>query len=113
MSPPYGASWAALSKLCSTRSDIRRDIMGRYITCLTAGALLVLVVSGYIKGADDKKEDHLAGWTHDFSAEKADLTHTGRNPYFILEPGYFLVLEKKDEQITLTVLDETKTVDGV
>src|SRR5262249_27022554 len=35
------------------------------------------------------------------------------NPYFILEPGYYLTLEKGSERHTVTVLDETKTVDGV
>jgi hypothetical protein len=52
-------------------------------------------------------------FTSDFAAEKPDLTSIGRNPYFILEPGYQLVLEGGDEVLTITVLDETKTVDGV
>ena len=54
-----------------------------------------------------------AGWTSDFSAEKADLGPNGRNPYFILEPGYVLTLADGDEQLVITVLDETKLVDGV
>jgi hypothetical protein len=53
------------------------------------------------------------GWTHDFSAEKADLAASGRNSYFVLEPGYVLVLKGGDEQLTITVKDETKKVDGV
>lgn len=53
------------------------------------------------------------GWTHDFSADKQDLTSTGRNPFFVLEPGYQLALEDGDEQLTVTVLNETKMVDGV
>jgi uncharacterized membrane protein YkoI len=52
-------------------------------------------------------------WSSDFSTDKADLVSTGRNPYFILEPGYELVLEDDDERLTITVLDETKVVDGV
>ena len=52
-------------------------------------------------------------WANDFSAEKPDLVSTGRNPYFILEPGYQLVLEDGDEVLTITVLNETKLVDGV
>jgi hypothetical protein len=59
-----------------------------------------------------------AGWSHDFASEKADLVASGRNPYFILEPGYVLVLKdskEKDgkEQLTITVTEETKKVDGV
>jgi uncharacterized membrane protein YkoI len=63
-----------------------------------------------------KEED---GFTKDFSLEKIELSgvgqlsSVGRNPYFILEPGYYLVLEKGDIQLTITVLDETKKVDGV
>ena len=53
------------------------------------------------------------GWTEQFSAEPNDLTSTGRNPYFILEPGYQLVLEDGSERLVITVLNETKTVTGV
>lgn len=56
-------------------------------------------------------------FTDQFGDEKTDLGPTGRNPFFILEPGYTLVLEgmKGDEQakITIRVLDETKQIDGV
>jgi hypothetical protein len=52
-------------------------------------------------------------WTTDFPIEKQDLASTGRNPYFILEPGYYLVLKGGDVELTITVLNETKMVDGV
>jgi hypothetical protein len=52
-------------------------------------------------------------WTRDFTAERGELSVTGRNPYFILEPGYVLVFKKGDEVITKAVLGETKEVDGV
>jgi hypothetical protein len=55
----------------------------------------------------------LEGWTSEFGEDKSDLTHTGRNRYFILEPGYYLILEKGDTRITITVLDETKMIDGI
>ena len=57
--------------------------------------------------------DDLAEWTNDFSAEKESLVSTGRNAFFILEPGYQLVLEKEKERLVITVLNETKHVDGV
>ncbi len=57
------------------------------------------------------------GWRTEFGESKTDLVPTGRNPYFILEPGYQLVLEGQDDgrsiQLVITVLDETKAVDGV
>ena len=57
--------------------------------------------------ADDR------GWTDDFGIVKEELSATGRNPYFCLEPGCVLVLESKDEQVIITVMDQTKTIDGV
>src|SRR5262249_19018368 len=52
-------------------------------------------------------------WMTEFTVEKGELSATGRNPYFILEPGYQLLLEGGREQLTITVLDEVKVVDGV
>ena len=81
---------------------------------LGSGAVLGFLAIGAIAGAqEEKKADVLAGWTADFSAEKPDLAPTGRNPYFILEPGYVLVLEGGETRLTVTVKDETKNVDGV
>src|SRR5262249_51522513 len=45
------------------------------------------------KKGDKKGKDALAGWTTEFAVDRKDLGPTGRNPYFILEPGYTLVLE--------------------
>ena len=52
-------------------------------------------------------------WTTDFGIEESDLTSSGTNPYFILEPGYFLLLESGGEQLKVTVLDETRKVGNV
>lgn len=76
--------------------------------------LIGFVGLGVIAGGKDQaKEGVLAGWTHDFSQEKADLVSVGWNPYFVLEPGYVLVLENGEDRLTITVKNETKTVDGV
>ena len=52
-------------------------------------------------------------WTDTFDVKKADLRSTGRNPYFVLEPGYTLTLEFGKERVVKRVLAETKLVDGV
>lgn len=52
-------------------------------------------------------------WISDFRLEPDELTSIGRNPYFILEPGYVLVLEAGNERLTITVLNETKKIDNV
>jgi hypothetical protein len=54
-----------------------------------------------------------AKWTDQFTIEPNDLSSTGRNPYFVLEPGYQLTLENGAERLVVTVLNETKVVSGV
>ena len=52
-----------------------------------------------------------------FDLESRDFASTGRNKYFILEPGYQLVLEGKEGehsvQLVITVLSETKKIAGI
>jgi hypothetical protein len=52
-------------------------------------------------------------WQMEFGIKNCNLQTTGRNPYFILEPGHQLVLEGGDTKLQITVLNDTKTVDGV
>jgi len=72
--------------------------------------------------AKEGEEEEEAGKKADtfqdsFDLENRDLTSTGRNKYFILEPGYQLVLEGKEGEHTvklaITVLGETKKIAGV
>lgn len=83
------------------------------VSLLAIAALLAAAAGAFPQTGDKKLDADLDGWSWDFSAEKPDLTHTGKNPYFILEPGYVLVLEHKDERLTITVTDQIKKVDGV
>ena len=52
-------------------------------------------------------------WRESFHVDKANWASTGRNPYFVLEPGYRLHFAHGKATLTVSVLDETKTVDGV
>ena len=74
-------------------------------------AVLITFAAGFALsqtgGADDRS------WKSEFSVERSELATTGRNPYFILEPGYQLVLENGSERLIISVLNETKTVDNV
>ena len=54
-----------------------------------------------------------SSWASAFSLAKSDVAANGRNPYLILEPGYQLVLEGSDARTTITVKDETRTIDAV
>lgn len=49
----------------------------------------------------------------EFSISSCKLATTGRSTYFILEPGFQLLLEGGDTKLEVTVLDETKTVADV
>jgi len=75
--------------------------------------LVLVALMGMTACASTTNEQEKEGWTEYFSLEKDELSPTGRNPYFVLEPGYYLVLEGGKEQVTITVLDETKKVGNV
>jgi hypothetical protein len=66
---------------------------------------------GTVNGADNKET--LQGPRNVFDVNKADLTDSGRNTYFVLEPGHKLYYEHGKDTLEITVLDETKAVDGV
>ena len=55
-------------------------------------------------------------YTMSFRAEDCTFTSIGRNPYFILEPNFQLVLSGEDAgevaQVMITVLNETREVNG-
>lgn len=63
--------------------------------------------------AKKKKNADDGPWTAEFFVEKDELVSKGRNPFFILEPGYQAVIEGDGEKHVITVLEETKMVDGV
>jgi hypothetical protein len=56
-------------------------------------------------------------WTGYFLVTKDEFSSMGRNPYFVLEPGYQLLFEGTEDgthvALAITVLDETKLVDDV
>lgn len=70
-------------------------------------ALACLAAFAQTKDADEQT------WKRSFQIQEGELSSTGRNPYFILEPGYRMVLEKGRERLTITVLNETRKIDGV
>ena len=55
----------------------------------------------------------VSDWQTDFGITNRILATSGRNAFFILEPGFRIVLQGKEERVTITVLDETVDVAGV
>lgn len=69
-----------------------------------------LVACSHSKNSADPAQD---GWQQEFTVNKADLSSTGTSRYFRLEPGNQLVFGEGKDTLTITVLNETKMVDGV
>lgn len=76
------------------------------------GVLLILALA-VVSAAQDTRKSGVQGWRDSFTVDKANLSDTGRNAYFILEPGYRLTFEHGKDTLIVTILDETKMVDGV
>lgn len=52
-------------------------------------------------------------WQEEFGIEDCTFVTTGNNPFFILDPGFTLILENDTEKVVITVMNETMEVDGV
>jgi hypothetical protein len=74
--------------------------------------ILVLSAAG-CAGTQSLASSGEGEWQEEFGISDCDLVSTGRNEYFVLEPGFQIVLEGKIETVIITVLDETREVDGV
>jgi hypothetical protein len=53
------------------------------------------------------------GWATEYQVDKAALVSIGSNQLFPLRPGHRVALQKGTRKLVVTVLNETKTVDGV
>jgi hypothetical protein len=80
----------------------------RRMAYLVAGAgVLVAAAACGLSGSSG------APWQEKFDLASCTMKTSGRNDYFVLEPGYQLLLESKDTRLQVTVTDDTKVVDGV
>jgi hypothetical protein len=52
-------------------------------------------------------------WQEEFNIADRKLTPTGESTYFILIPGFQLVLASQKAKLTITVLDETRQINGI
>ena len=72
-------------------------------------AVFALCLTAAVATAASKADK---SFTDTFDVDKADLASTGTNRFFILAPGYQLVLEGKDKgkamQLTITVLNRAR-----
>lgn len=71
----------------------------------------VLCIIGCMGPGTTNSQD--SSWQEDFGISERTLLSEGRNDYFILEVGFQLTLESPTEKLVVTVLDETKKIDGI
>src|SRR5213593_1962477 len=87
----------------------RRAPMNRHTVRTILAAFAILAFSTAWGQSKGKKSD----WQEEFGISSCNLATTSRNPYLVLEPGFQLVLEGGGTRLQITVLDETKPIDGV
>jgi hypothetical protein len=72
-------------------------------------SLALLPLALFVLSAQTGKDD----FQKNFPVEKKNLGIKGSNPYFNLTPGYALSYAHGKDTDTLTILSETKVIDGV
>ncbi|OGH61084.1 MAG: hypothetical protein A3G34_11915 [Candidatus Lindowbacteria bacterium RIFCSPLOWO2_12_FULL_62_27] len=83
---------------------------------ITVFVLCMFIAMGAFEGlaGDDKEEGGAeSAWLDSFAVADRDFVTTGRNRYWILEPGYRLLLKSKTEGVEITVLNETRKIGGI
>jgi hypothetical protein len=90
-----------------TPSDTKEDIPK------TTRAVRSILVAAATLAFSTACGDAAGDWQQEFAISNCNLQTTGRNQYFVLEPGFQLVFEGGDTRLQITVLADTKTVAGV
>ncbi len=79
--------------------------------------LVVLVILTGLLTPPKLVQAQSAGFTDSFMLQQCDFASRGRNPFFVLEPGFKLVLEGQEGKelvhLEITVLNERQTITGV
>lgn len=52
-------------------------------------------------------------WQDEFNIADRRLADSGESTYFILQPGFEIVLESRNARLIIAVLDETKEINGI
>jgi hypothetical protein len=91
--------------------------MSRSRACSTVVPLVVFAFAGCKTGPKPAEPALDGAFAEEFGEANADLASTGTNPWFVLQPGNVLELEGVEDgrphHLTVTVLDQTETIDGV
>jgi hypothetical protein len=97
-------------------TDIIRDGHKWEVVVGEDGKIISKIQEGRAAEAESEKPGSArtgAGWKDTFDVSKADLAPTGNNAYLTIQPGRVLKLAHGNERLTVSILADTKTVDGV
>ena len=83
--------------------------MRHRLICMLAAAALAAPCAALGQG----KGRSPSAWQEQFDLKSCTLQSSGKNEYFVLEPGFQLQLKSDDALLHITVLTETRVVDGV
>lgn len=93
-----------------------------YINRIGVYGFIIVASLAWVNCGSDKVQDASTalpasqGWVDKFHISQKHLVAEGKNPFFILEPGYQLVLRGDENgstlEMTITVLNETQRVGG-
>jgi hypothetical protein len=83
------------------------------IVGMTAVAVVVGALASACSGQSSVEAFADPSWQKQFGISKCSLSSTGRSRYFVLEPGFRIVLEGGHGKLAVTVLDETRVVSSV
>lgn len=90
----------------------RTDAVGKV---LVIALLMVLNLAFDSVCAQNKQKQKL--WTMNFGLDTCSFVSTGKTTYFVLEPGYRLTLQGKEDnktvELVITVLNETKKIGNI
>jgi len=76
-------------------------------------AVFILVLSACTTASTQENVAITTEWQEDFNILDRELSDSGESLYFILKPGFQMILESTFEKLTITVLEETKEINGI
>jgi hypothetical protein len=83
----------------------------RFVLYFSLAAIMLLVGEASMSAFDTK------GWTEKFNTSACTWSSTGKNDYFVLEPGYQETLEGREEGastvLVITVLPDTRQIGNI
>jgi hypothetical protein len=94
---------------------IEKNVLVIFLIILGASISISIIGSYFIFDALNPKETKK--WTEEFNIEECTFSSTGNNTYFILEIGYYLILEgvegSDNIKLNITVLNKTEWINGI